>query len=118
LDAFMNKVQAWGLVTDRLRRIAALAQPRIERLSDLGPLLAFFFAGRVDVTAEQLQAAKLNDLSLRKALQLASWGFDALASWQTAGIEAVLKDVAARLDVKLRDVTRPFYVAITGSPTS
>ncbi len=118
LDGFMTKAQAWGLETDKLRRIAALAQPRIERLSDLGPLLAFFFAGRVSVTAEQLRTAKLDDVSLRKALQLASWGFDALTSWQTADIEAVLKDVAAKLDVKLRDVTRPFYVAITGSATS
>ncbi len=118
LDAFMAKAQAWGFDQAKLRRIAELAQPRIERLSDLGPLLAFFFAGRVAVNAEELRAGKLDDVSLRKALQLATWGFDALASWQTAGIEAVLKDVAARLDAKLREVTRPFYVAITGSPTS
>ena len=118
LDAFMAKAQAWGFDQAKLRRIAELAQPRIERLSDLGPLLAFFLAGRVAVNAEELRAGKLDDVSLRKALQLATWGFDALASWQTAGIEAVLKDVAARLDAKLREVTRPFYVAITGSPTS
>jgi glutamyl-tRNA synthetase len=118
LDAFMNKAQAWGFEPAKLRRIAALAQPRIERLSDLGPLLAFFFAGRVEVTAEQLRTAKLDDVSLRKALQLATWGFDALSSWQTAEIEGVLKDVATKLDAKLRDVTRPFYVAMTGSPTS
>lgn len=118
LDSFMTKAQAWGLDRAKLRRIAALAQPRIERLSDLGPLLAFFFAGRVDVTADQLRSGKLDDLALRKALQLASLGFDALRTWQTAAIEGVLKDVAAKLDAKLRDVTRPFYVAITGSATS
>jgi glutamyl-tRNA synthetase len=118
LDSFIAKVQAWGPQTGKLRRIAELAQPRIERLSDLGPLLAFFFAGRVAVTADELRAGKLDDVSLRKAMQLATWGFDALPDWQTADIEAVLKDVAARLDAKLRDVTRPFYVAITGSPTS
>ena len=118
LDAFMTKAQAWGFGEAKLRRIAALAQPRIERLSDLGPLLAFFFAGRVAVTAEQLRTAKLDDVTLRKALQLASWRFDALTTWQTAEIETVLKGIAGELDVKLRDVTRPFYVAITGSATS
>ena len=118
LDAFIIKAQAWGFGEPKLRRIAALAQPRIERLSDLGPLLAFFFAGRVEVTADQLRGGKLDDLALRKALQLASLGFDALRTWQTAEIEGVLKDVAAKLDAKLRDVTRPFYVAITGSATS
>ncbi len=118
LDGFLAKVQAWGLDPVRLRRIAALAQPRIERLSDLGPLLAFFFSGRLDVTAEELRSSKLDDAALRKALQLATWGFDALSSWETGEIEAVLKGVAAAVDVKLRDVTRPFYVAITGSATS
>ncbi|HEX5274780.1 MAG TPA: glutamate--tRNA ligase [Candidatus Rubrimentiphilum sp.] len=118
LDAFIDKAQAWGFEQAKLRKIAALAQPRIERLSDLGPLLTFFFSGRVAVTAEQLRTPKLDDVSLRKALQLATWGFDALTSWETAGIEAVLKGIAEKLDVKVRDVTRPFYVAITGSPTS
>jgi glutamyl-tRNA synthetase len=118
LDSFMSIAGAWGFDEPKLRRIAALAQPRIERLSDLGPLLAFFFAGRVEITADQLRSGKLDDLALRKALQLASLGFDALRTWQTAAIEGVLKDVAAKLDAKLRDVTRPFYVAITGSATS
>jgi glutamyl-tRNA synthetase len=30
----------------------------------------------------------------------------------------VLKRIADSLDKKVRDVARPFYVAITGSPTS
>lgn len=118
LDAFLAKTTEWGFDAARLRRIAALAQPRIERLSDLGPLLAFFFSGRLDVAAEQLRTGKLDDTTLRKALQLATWGFDALRSWETGEIEAVLKGVAATVDVKLRDATRPFYVAITGSTTS
>ena len=116
-DAFMAKAQAWGFEAHKLHRIAALAQPRIERLSDLGPLLAFFFSGRIAVSADQLRG-KLDDAVLRQALQLASWGFDALSSWNTGEIEAVMKGLASTLDVKLRDVTRPFYVAITGSATS
>jgi glutamyl-tRNA synthetase len=118
LDSFMQKAQEWGFASVKLRRIAALAQPRIERLSDLGPLLAFFFAGRVAVSADQLRGGKLADAELRKALQVTSWGFDALGSWDVGEIEAVMKGVAATLDAKLRDLTRPFYVAITGSTTS
>ena len=118
LDAFLAKTKEWGFEPARLRRIASLAQPRIERLSDLGPLLSFFFSGRLGVTAEDLKTGKLDDTTLRKALQLATWGFDALSSWETGEIAAVLKGVAATVDVKLRDVTRPFYVALTGSTTS
>jgi len=117
LDEFFAKTQALGFDPDRVRRIAALAQPRIERLSDVGSLLAFFFSGRLAIDDDQLRG-KLDAGTLRKALQLATWEFDALVTWTVSDIEAVMKKIAGTLDVKLRDVTRPFYVAITGSPTS
>jgi glutamyl-tRNA synthetase len=117
-QAFLKAVQQWGFDERRLRRIAELAQPRVERLSDLGSLVAFFFEGRVNVTADQFRGGKLDDESLRKAFQLAMWGFDALRTWDLTEIEGVLKGVAETLGRKFRDVARPFYLAITGSPTS
>lgn len=117
-DTFVEHVRRWAFEPSRLHRIAELAHPRIERLSDLGPLCAMFFSGRVDVTAEQLRDTKLDDEQLRKAYQLASWGFDALTSWDVPQIEGVLKGVAATLDRKFRDVAKPFYLAVTGSSTS
>ncbi|MBV8636924.1 MAG: glutamate--tRNA ligase [Candidatus Eremiobacteraeota bacterium] len=117
-DQFMQRVAAWGFAPDRLKRIASLSQTRVERLSDLGLLLSFFFAGRLPVAAEQLRAGKMSDLEVRQALALAMWDLDALRAWNVAGIEMVLKRVSELLGKKFRDVARPFYVAITGSPTS
>ncbi len=117
-DAFLRAVQQWGFQEPRVQRIAELAHSRIERLSDLGSLLGFFFQGRVDITADQLRGGKLDDESLRKAFALAMWGFDALHAWDLTEIEGVLTGVARTLGRKFRDVARPFYVAITGSPTS
>ncbi len=118
LDQFMGRVAAWGFSPERLKRIASLAQTRIERLSDLGPLVSFFFAGRLPVTADQLRGGKLSDEEVRKALALAMWDLDGLREWSVQGIENVLKRVGDVLGKKFRDVARPFYVAITGSPTS
>lgn len=117
-EAFERRVRDWAFAPARLARIAALAQPRIERLSDLGLLLAFFFAGRLPITAEQLRGGKLDDLAMRQAFALAQWELDALREWDVTGIERVLKSVAEVLGKKFRDVARPFYVAVTGSPTS
>ncbi len=117
-DGFVTSVRDWAFSPERIARIAELAQPRIERLSDLGGLLAFFFSGRLPVTVEQLRGGKLDDLALRQAFALAQWELDALRDWNVAGIEAVLKRIAETLGKKFRDVARPFYVAITGSPTS
>jgi glutamyl-tRNA synthetase len=46
------------------------------------------------------------------------WELDALDGWDVTGIEAVVKAVAEVLGKKPRDVARPLYVAIAGSPTS
>ncbi len=74
--------------------------------------------GGYEITAEQLRGGKLDDLSMRQAFQIALWELDALREWRIAGIEIVLKRVADAVGKKFRDVARPFYIAMTGSPTS
>lgn len=117
-DAFMQRVRAWAFAPERVAKIAAIAQPRIERLSDLSLLLGFLFAGRLHLQAETLRAGKLDDAQLRDAFQAALSELDALTQWDVPGIEAVLKRVAETLGAKFRDVVRPFYVAITGNAAS
>jgi glutamyl-tRNA synthetase len=118
VNGFMEQARAWAFNPDYLGAIAPLAQTRIERLSDLGPLCAFFFTGRLAITADQLRGGKLDDETTRKALALGLWELDKLAEWEVVGIERVLRDVGERTGAKFRDLVRPFYVAITGSPTS
>jgi glutamyl-tRNA synthetase len=118
VEGFGNAVRSWAMNEPYLRAIAPLAQSRIERLSDLGPLLSFLFAGRVKVTADELIGGKLDNVTTRKILALAMWDLDRLAAWEISAIETVLRSVGERADVKFRDLVRPVYVAITGSPTS
>ncbi len=117
-EAFVRRVAGWAVSPERLTRLALLAAPRIERFSDLGPLLAFLFSGRLSLRVEDLRRAKLDDLAMRRAFALALTELDALPVWDAFGIEAVLKRISETLGRKTRDVARPFYVAITGNPTS
>jgi glutamyl-tRNA synthetase len=116
--AFVKRVEEWTVSPERLTHIAQVAAPRIERLSDLGPLLSFLFAGRLTLRPEDFRGGKLDELAMRQAFTLALDGFDALPVWNVFGIEATLKRIAQALGKKARDVARPFYIAITGSPTS
>jgi glutamyl-tRNA synthetase len=120
LDAasFVRRVEDWAVSPERLTKIAQLAAPRIERLSDLAPLLAFLFSGRLALRTEDFKNAKLDALEMREAFTLALREFDALPAWNVFGIEDVLKRIAQTLGKKGRDLARPFYVAITGSTTS
>ena len=119
-EGFLRAAQTWANVKpERATRIAELAQPRVERLSDLGRLLSFLFSGRLSISADELRAgSKLGETELRRALAMGLWELDALPLWSVAGIESAIARIAAALGKKVREVTRPFYVAITGSPTS
>jgi glutamyl-tRNA synthetase len=115
---FVERVRAWAGGPETFDRIASLAQARIERLSDLAPLCAFLFAGRLDVTADQLRGGKLDDETLRKAFGLALPMLDALPDWEHEAIGRTMSRLAEILGGKVRDVVRPFYIAIAGSAQS
>jgi glutamyl-tRNA synthetase len=120
LDAasFVERVAEWAFSPERLTRMAQLSAPRIERLSDLGGLLAFLFSGRIAPRLEDFAGSKLDESEIREAFALALSEFDALPAWNALAVEVTLKSIAERLGKKMRDVARPFYVAVTGSPTS
>jgi glutamyl-tRNA synthetase len=118
VHGFMHRVQEWTYDRAALAKIAALAQTRIERLSDLGPLLAFLFAGGMEVSAEDLRGGKIDEATARKLFAVALVEFDSLPDWELHGIERIMRGLGARTNLKFRDLVRPFYVAIAGSPRS
>ncbi len=117
-ETFIKRTAAWGFDRARLERIAMLAHSRIERLSDLGLLTAFFFAGRLPVKKEDFAEGKTDLETARKALALAMWDLDDEREFDKGVIERALKNVAEMLDQKFRDLARVYYVAMTGSPAS
>jgi glutamyl-tRNA synthetase len=117
-DDLLGRVERWGFDRARIRRIAALAQSRVERLSDLIPTAAYLFAGRLPVTKASFAVTKIDDEVVRKALALAMWRLDAERAFDLATIEQVLKGVGEALAVKFRDLSRVYYVAMAGSTTA
>lgn len=116
--ALLARVRTWAGDPGYLERVVALAQQRIERLSDLGPLVAFFFSGRLDPSVEALVSGKLDAQTVRHAIGLVQVLLEADSVFDAAAVEAAIRRTAEVLGVKLRDLTRPFYVAITGSAQS
>ncbi len=113
-----TRVAEWAFAPERIEKMLALAAQRVERLSDLGPLLGFFFAGRVTVDAAALTSAKVDTETARKALWIAMTILEGALVFDRAAVDAALKRSALVLDAKFKDLARTFYVALTGSPTS
>ncbi|MBV9439067.1 MAG: glutamate--tRNA ligase [Candidatus Eremiobacteraeota bacterium] len=118
LEGFTAAFDAWVRMRASPAAVGPLVHSRVERLSDVVPLAAFLYAGRVAVSRDALVNPRLDETTARRALAVAMWRLDAEASFERLAIERVLKAVADELGRKLRDLARTFYVAITGSPTS
>jgi glutamyl-tRNA synthetase len=108
------RIRAWALNEDYLRPIGPLVRQRLSVLSDLGPLVMPFFAGVVEFDPGLLFGGKLKPEDVVNALDLAVTRIDTV-EWTKHDIEQAFRALATDLNVKFRDVLRPFFVAIGGS---
>jgi glutamyl-tRNA synthetase len=114
-EGLLGALEAWSLNRERLGRIVPLVQPRLETLGDWGALTAPFFADRIALDPKDLVPKGSTEDEVRDLLQMAVWRLEADREFTAASIERTLKDMADRLQMKLRDLTAPFYVALSGS---
>ncbi len=114
----LAELRKWALSDEHLLRIVPLAQPRLETLSDWGFLTAFFFADRVPLDPSKLALKGKTAEDLAAILQTATRLFEELPEFTHEAIEKAFRDLSEKLDVKLRDLSRPFYVALTGAEAS
>lgn len=112
-----GRVQEWALNEAYGVPILEMVQKRIETLSDLGPLVSHFFSGMVTPDAEALTQKKDPEEVVR-VMQLTLWRLEALRTWNATTLEETLKDMAERLELKLRDYLKPFFLVISGSSVS
>lgn len=115
---FASRVAEWAVNPTYLTSIAELAQPRITKLSDLGLLVDFLFAGRIPLSEAELLSIKFTKEDLRRTLFVVLQHLDSTISWTAANIELSVRGVADTLDIKIRDLSRPLYLIISGKPTS
>lgn len=118
-DQFLDKIKTWALNDEYLKPIAAMAQTRITKLSDLGDLLSFFFMNRIEgLTVETLRSVKMEELDQRKAYQLLLMQIDNAATWDKETIEAIMRKTSEKLELKFKFLIQATYLATTGSMQS
>jgi glutamyl-tRNA synthetase len=95
---------------DRLRAAVPLVQEKIERL-DQFPAYAGFLFEPVEPDAAQLDGSAA-------LLREAAAALRGTEPFDASQVEAALRALAERLDVKVRDAFKPIRVALTGSNVS
>ena len=114
----VDLLQDWRINRPTLEVIAGMAQGRLRTLGDWGPLTSFFFSDEVDPDPELLLLKGMDGDGSREVLQMVVWELERLREFTAESVGRCLRDAAEVLDVKLRDLTAPLYVAISGSASS
>ncbi len=117
-DGLVDRLRDWAFNRERAKAIVPLARERVERLSDLAPLVGFLFAGDLALDEALFEHKKLERDDVRKVLAFTMWRFEGLDTWDVAGIEATLRGTADLMGLKLRDYLAPLFPAISGAKSS
>ena len=95
-----------------------MAQARIEKLTDLAPLVGFMFSGMLSLTKEQFNHKKMDEVSVKQWLQFVLWQLEKPGPWHRERIFSDIKLLASGLDLKLGDAMQPIFIAVVGSSSS
>lgn len=117
-EALKNKILDWANDSEKLTAIAAAIQPRIHLLSDAVNWGGFYFQNLPDISAEDFVHKSLSQEQIIEVLQIATWKLETLPVWSEENIFATLKGLSVAMDIKLRDMMAPFFIAIAGSTAS
>jgi glutamyl-tRNA synthetase len=117
-DDFADRLAAWAVNRQYGVPILKLVQERVDKLSDVLPKVAHFFSSPPPLNEQSFQHKKLSLDEVRKVLFFAGRRFDELRAWSAEGLRAELEKLGESLNLKIRDLLFPLFVAISGQSVS
>ncbi len=116
--ALADRLTQWKLSASTWNRILPLAQPRMNTLSELVPMTAYFFADRLTYPPATLIGKEFDGLKTARLLKIAQWEIEKSAAWSPDIIKAVFNRIAEKENLPLKQLLMPFFVALTGASVS
>ncbi|MGF9692279.1 MULTISPECIES: glutamate--tRNA ligase [unclassified Rhizobium] len=117
-EEFTARTLAWAMENSRLTEGLKLAQSRVSKLGDLPNLTGFLLAGDVGLTPASFSGMKTTPAETLEILNTVQADFEKMPEWTVESIDQELRAVADKLGKKLRVVTPPLFVAMSGSQRS
>lgn len=115
---FADAFARWAFPPERVARIVPLIKQRVERFSDVADLGHLFVAGVIPLSAAQFSHKQLGEQDCLRILQYALWRLEQLPTLERDAVEQTLQQLAAELELKIRDFLFPLFVAISGKAVS
>ncbi len=117
-EEFARTTLAWLTHEDRLRRLVPLLQERVEKLSDIAPLVDYLVGARRPLSAQDFEHKSLGREDVVRVLHHTLAAFDELRRWHKDELFESCQELARGCDLKVRDFLFPIFLAVSGRPVS
>lgn len=117
-QAFARAMADWAINQDRLSQFIPLVKERVEKLSDVVPMLSYLLSGLPQLNTESFEQKTLHTTELQRILQYSVWALDELQVWQRDDLYTALSSLAEGLGLKLKVFLAPLFVAVAGSASA
>jgi glutamyl-tRNA synthetase len=117
-EEFISRFAAWAFQPQKVREIIPLIKPRVERFSDVAALAGFFFSSVPAISPASFAHNKVSHDECLRILQFAAWRIEEVRDWNRDAIEKSLVQLATELNVKIRELLFPLFIAIAGTAVS
>ncbi len=117
-DDFIARTLEWASENARLTEGLKLSQSRISKLGELPQLAGFLLANDVGLTPASFSGLKTSPAETLEIINTVQADLEKLVEWNVEAIDQELRAVADKLGKKLRVVTPPLFVAMSGSARS
>ncbi|MNR69861.1 Glutamate--tRNA ligase [compost metagenome] len=117
-EEFVARTLEWAMENDRLKQGLLHSQSRITKLGDLPNLAGFLLAADVGLTPASFAGLKTSPEDTLLIINTVQADIEKMVEWNVEAIDAELRAVADKLEKKLRVVTPPLFIAMSGSSRS
>lgn len=117
-DQLLDRLQEWGLNRNRFREILEICRGRMTSLSDWGDLTSHFFTEKIQYDKDQLLIGDMDPTGTCEVLQIVLWELENLREFSKESIYGTFRGLSEKLDLKMKTLTAPLYIAISGKAVS
>lgn len=114
VEQLASEIATWAVNKEYGLPILRLIHERIDKLSDALPKVAHFFTSPANLSEESFAHKKLDVATAKSILVFAGRRLEAVSSWKAEALKAELQLLGEHMDVKIRDLLFPLFVALSG----
>lgn len=118
VEQLAESLTTWALNSEYGLPILRLIHERIDKLTDALPKVAHFFTPPVGLSEESFAHKKLEAATCKSILVFAGRRFDELQDWKADALKSTLQQLGEQMDLKIRDLLFPLFVALSGQAVS